>query len=129
MKELEEKIGNFRNALLRLDEALEASDSNPLKIDACVKRFEFTYEICKKALESALMYQDFRIKSNTREVFRLSGRQKFITGIEIWDEMRDDRNDTSHEYDQKKAAEIYSRIPAYAKEFKFVLDKVSKLNA
>ena len=49
------KLKSFANALERLDEALSASDDAEFKIDASVKRFEFTYEIAKKTLLSVLV--------------------------------------------------------------------------
>lgn len=128
MKEHEIKIQNFSNALLRLQEAIAEPRSNNLKIDGCIKRFEFTYEACKKALEAVLAELGIIEKDNTRELIRKAGGQGFISGMELWDDIRKDRNDTTHEYDDIKAAEIYSRIPSYAAEFKFVLEKLKKLN-
>jgi nucleotidyltransferase substrate binding protein (TIGR01987 family) len=125
MKHSRTKINNFREAVLRLNEALAEPDSNKLKVDGCVQRFEFTYETCKKILESALLDLGFSIENNPRETIKEAGLQGFITSLELWDKMREDRNDTSHEYNNKKAAEIYSRIPAYAAEFKLVLEKLT----
>lgn len=128
MSEHSMKLYNFANAIARLEEALALPDDNKFKIDVCVKRFEFTYETCKKALEYALSERDIFV-NNPREVIKQSERQGLITGIAIWDKMRDDRNDSSHEYNAKKTAQIAGNIPEYAKEFKFVLDKISREHA
>lgn len=124
----ESKIKNFKQALARLTEALNEPSSNPLKVDGCVKRFEFTYETCKKTLEAVLMDLGFFIAGNPREAIKEAGLQGFISNLELWDKMREDRNDTTHEYNTGKAAEIYSRIPTYAKEFEFVLEKLTTNN-
>lgn len=125
MKDSQTKIKNFKEALLRLKEALQEPDSNPLKIDGSVQRFEFTYEMCKKTLEAVLLDLGFGVANSPREAIKEAGLQGFVSSLELWDKMRDDRNDTSHEYNKKKAAEICSRIPLYAKEFESVLEKLT----
>ncbi len=125
MKDSKAKIQNFREAFLRLSEALAEPDSNSLKVDGCIQRFEFTYEMCKKTLETVLLDLGFGVAENPREVIKEAGLQGFISSMEIWDEMREDRNDTSHEYNEEQAKEIYSRIPSYAAEFKLVLEKLT----
>jgi len=121
----EAKIKNFTEALLRLNQALDEPDSNPLKIDGCVKRFEFTYETCKKTIEAVMMDLGFWMAGNPREALKEAGLQGFISSLELWDKMREDRNDTTHEYNKEKAAEIYSRIPTYAAEFELTLEKLT----
>ncbi len=120
---------NLENALTRLNEAMQAPDSYNLKTDACVKRFEFTYEICKKTLETALAEFDIHINNNPKEVIKLSGVKGLLSDTEIWESMREDHNDSSHEYDQEKASEIYKRIPLYIKEFEYVIKKLRENNA
>ncbi len=121
------KTHNFEKALTRLQEALDSPDSNEFKLDVCIKRFEFTYEICKKALEANLREINV-VANNPKEAIKKSGQYGIIRGLEVWDKMRGDRNDTSHEYDEEKALKIYKNIPEYAKEFKFVLDKLNTGN-
>lgn len=48
MSDYKIKVQNFSNALIKLKEALAVPSENPLKIDGCIKRFEFTYETAKK---------------------------------------------------------------------------------
>jgi nucleotidyltransferase substrate binding protein (TIGR01987 family) len=129
MKHYKIKIKNFMEAYLRLEEALAEPDSNKLKVDSCVKRFEFTYEMCKKTLEAVLLDLGVAVTGNPRAVIKESILQGFLSSLELWDKMREDRNDTTHEYNNKKAHEIYSRIPAYSKEFELVLRKLGNLNA
>lgn len=125
MKHLEIKISNFSKALNRLKMAL-AREEDDVKIDVCIKRFEFTYELCWKAMQSALRELGV-IATNPRDVFDKANKQEMVDNVELWLQMKDDRNDTAHEYDEKKAAEIYSRISAYAKEFGLVLERLRKI--
>lgn len=125
MKHLEAKIANFTKALSRLKTVL-VREEDDVKIDVCIKRFEFTYELCWKAMQSALRELGI-IANNPRDIFDKANKQGLVDNPELWLQMKDDRNDTAHEYDEKKAAEIYSRIPAYAKEFGIVLDKLREI--
>jgi nucleotidyltransferase substrate binding protein (TIGR01987 family) len=117
------KTHNFAKAVGRLREAVDLPESNPLKVEVCVKRFEFTYETAKKTLAFILREKDI-IASNPKEVIREAIKNGLITSIDIWDNMRDDRNDTSHEYDEEKAHKIYQRIESYCNEFEYVLNKM-----
>lgn len=125
MKRLELKISNFAKALSRLQSAIVRVEDD-VKIDVCIKRFEFTYEVCWKALQSALRELGI-IATNPRDVFDKANKQELMDNPEIWLQMKDDRNDTSHEYDENKAKEIYSIIPDYAKEFTLVLKRLKKI--
>lgn len=125
MKHLEVKIANFAKALSRLQSALVRIEDD-VKIDVCIKRFEFTYEVCWKALQSALRELGV-IAANPRDIFDKANKQELVDNPELWLQMKDDRNDTSHEYDEKKAKEIYARIPDYAKEFELVLKRLKKI--
>ena len=125
MKHLEVKVSNFSKALSRLQSAL-ARVQDDVKIDVWIKRFEFTYEVWWKALQSALRELGI-IATNPRDVFDKANKQELMDDKEIWLQMKDDRNDTSHEYDENKAKEIYTRIPSYAKEFALVLKRLKKI--
>jgi nucleotidyltransferase substrate binding protein (TIGR01987 family) len=125
MKHLEVKIINFTKALNRL-KAVLVREEDDVKIDVCIKRCEFTYELCWKTMQSALRELGI-IASNPRDIFDKASKQELIDNVELWLRMKDDRNDTSHEYDEKKAAEIYSRIAGYAKEFELVLERLRKI--
>lgn len=56
---MEEKVYrsflNLRNALKRLEEALQAGQENSLIIDAPIQRFEFTIELYWKLLKRLLL--------------------------------------------------------------------------
>lgn len=128
MSDYKIRLENLCNAMERLSEAIALPDDNNFKVDVCVKRFEFTYETCKKTLEAALQQLEIFTK-NPREVIRESEKQGLISGIEIWNNMRDDRNDTSHEYNELKVAQIAKNVPQYFQEFEYVLNKIRNLDS
>lgn len=123
MQKLDIKIKNFAKALSRLNEALQEMEENRFKPDVCIQRFEFTYEMCWKMLQAALRERGV-IAPSPREVFEKATKESFIGDSQIWVDMRNDRNDSSNEYNEEKAKEIYKNIPAYAQEFEKVLERV-----
>lgn len=83
--------------------------------DSLIKRFEFSYELFWKCLKDHLA-EEFGITSRSpREVFK----EAFDKGIVSNDEfplllnMIDDRNRTSHTYDEKTAEEIADSMPQH----------------
>lgn len=120
-KRWEERILDLNNAINRLEEAIEDSKKIELSTlkDGVIQRFEFTVELSWKALKNYLNSEgiDTAItpKSSVREAFKI----EIIENVNTWIEMLDDRNLTSHIYNQLIADEIYERIVnQYYKELK-----------
>lgn len=120
-KRWEERISDLNNAINRLEEAIEDSKKIELSTlkDGVIQRFEFTVELSWKALKNYLNSEgiDTAItpKSSVREAFKIG----IIENVNTWIEMLDDRNLTSHTYNQLIADEIYERIVnQYYKELK-----------
>lgn len=111
-KRWEERIEDLEKAVKRLEEAIEESkkiDFSTLK-DGVIQRFEFTLELSWKSLKYFLNNEGVESattpKSTVKEGFKLG----ILKNIDIWLEMLDDRNLTSHIYNQAIAEEIYERI-------------------
>ena len=95
-------------ALDRLEEAL-AEPPSPLVRDACIQRFEFSFELGWKAIKESLKQQGLECqspKSCLREAFRQGWIDDENAGIVLLD----DRNLTSHTYDEELAEVIYKRL-------------------
>jgi len=102
------KINNFESALQRLNEAL-AKVKDDLHKDGVIKRFEFTVELLWKTLKAILKYKGIECYS-PRDCIKLSFKAKIIDDDEILFDMLEDRNKSSHVYDQKLSDEIFQRI-------------------
>jgi nucleotidyltransferase substrate binding protein (TIGR01987 family) len=48
------RLEQFDRALARLNEALAVPETAPLAIDGTIQRFEFTFELCWKAMQAML---------------------------------------------------------------------------
>lgn len=111
-KRWEERIGDLEKAVNRLGEAIEESKKinfSTLK-DGVIQRFEFTLELSWKALKSLLNEEGVESATTPKSTVKEGGKIGLIKNIEIWIEMLDDRNLTSHIYNQAIADEIYERI-------------------
>jgi nucleotidyltransferase substrate binding protein (TIGR01987 family) len=98
-------------ALTRFEGAL-AQPINEFVRDSAIQRFEFTFELFWKSLkayaeESGL--EAYSPKDSVRTAFQLG----LIQEHPDWLRMIEDRNLTSHTYNEVTAETIYSHLPAY----------------
>lgn len=106
---LKQSIVNLGNALKRLEEALNEKHPNPLYIDGTIQRFEFAIELFWKTLKRLLESEG--ILANTpKDVLKKAYAVHWIQNEAAWLQMLQDRNETSHIYDEAKAKQIYSHI-------------------
>jgi len=114
-KELTYSVSRFRKALDRLAEALRKKEDD-LKVDACIQRFEFTFELAWKTAKRVLWVEGIICKT-PRECLKECFRLGLIRDEENWLAMLDDRNAMSHIYSEEEARIIYARLPDYRKAF------------
>lgn len=126
MKEvLQDKLKNFSDALKRLKEALKEKHTS-LSIDGTIQRFEFTFETAWKALKKFLYYEGVDTKT-VRECIKKAYQTDYIDNEEIWLSILNDRNLTSHIYDENQAKAVYERISTqYIKEFETLENKLKE---
>ncbi|MBI4040485.1 MAG: nucleotidyltransferase substrate binding protein [Deltaproteobacteria bacterium] len=118
---------NFEEALDRLEEALQENcEKNVLALDGSIQRFEFCYELCWKSLKRALEMEGISTKT-PREVFKAVFKAGWLKeGDLFWEEMIEDRNETSHTYDHEIAMKIYNHLPRYLTAFQKLLSALKK---
>ena len=108
MTKLENLIKDLTKANERLKEAIGLEPTRIHK-DATIQRFEFTFELAWKLARAALAHDG--IDADTpRLVIKEAYRAKLIQDGEAWIDMLEDRNRSSHIYDEKQAFKIYSKI-------------------
>ncbi|MDP9195774.1 MAG: nucleotidyltransferase substrate binding protein [Pseudomonadota bacterium] len=117
------------DALARLKEAVEKPASTWGRTDVVVQRFEFTAELFWKVLKYALEQQKEEApfpKLRLKKAFQAG----WIRDEQIWLRILDDRNLTSHIYNEAIAAEIATRVPGYLSAMEnlyAVLEKILEL--
>ena len=103
----------FGKALSRLHEAVDA-DETPMVRDALIQRFEFTYELGWKCMFYWMRDEGEKVPEMVRPVIQAAFRCELITDPELWEKIKDIRNETSHTYNEDKAVEIASFVRARA---------------
>ena len=99
------------NAAARLDEVAALPETDIVR-DAAIQRFEFTFELVWKTLQLYLEHEGLE-SSGPRAVLKRAFVIRLISDqdeADVWLQMLDDRNLTSHAYDETLAVRIYTRI-------------------
>lgn len=125
-------IEPLEKALLSLEAALARQAENPLDDlirDACIQRFEFTYELSHKMLKrfleatsanpdefDAMTFQDLIRTGNERSLL--------LSDWPVWKSYRSARAATSHTYDEQKAIEVLAMILPFVEEARFLRDRL-----
>jgi len=97
--------------------------------DACIQRFEYTFELCwkmlKRQLERELPNPSEVDGYSYRHIFRVGAERGLVKDVEAWFDYRELRNITSHTYNEEKAATVFHAIPAFANHATELLEKLT----
>ena len=98
-------------ALRRLREALDLTPSDVAR-DAAIQRFEFCADLAWKAVQATAreMGRDCRFP---KDCLRLAFEAGWVDDEAGWLRLWEDRNLTSHTYDEELAEPIYRRLPEH----------------
>jgi len=125
----EDGIYNFRRALERFREALACKEAleregfGDIYLDLAVKRFEFTYEMSWKAIRRCLDFLGIEAKY-PRVCFKEAYALGLLTNESVWLEMIEQRNLTSHVYNQDEVKGILVRLDEFCLNFDELLARL-----
>jgi nucleotidyltransferase substrate binding protein (TIGR01987 family) len=125
----EDGIYNFRRALERFCEALDRKEAleqegfGDIFLDLAVKRFEFTYEMSWKAIRRCLDFLGIEAKY-PRACFKEAYALGLLTNETVWLEMIEQRNLTSHVYNQEEVKGILTHLDEYRLNFEQLLTQL-----
>lgn len=118
-------LENLEKAYLRLKDAVQRAQDD-LDKDGVIQRFEFTVELVWKTLKRVLEYNKLNCYS-PRDCLKQAFRYGFIEDDEIILDMLDDRNRSSHIYDEATSEEIFIRIKkVYVQAIEQILKELYK---
>ena len=80
-----------------------------LVVDGTIQRFEFAFELAWKLMQAALRAQGLDAAS-PRAAIKVAFQIGWLPDGEGWIDMLEDRNKTSHLYDETAAQTIYDKI-------------------
>jgi nucleotidyltransferase substrate binding protein (TIGR01987 family) len=106
-----ERKSELQNAVKRLQEAVAQPETDLVR-DAVIQRFEFTFELVWKSLKLYLERQGLDCggpRSTLKKAFA-EGLIDTPEEADVWLRMLEDRNLTSHAYDEALATQIYRHV-------------------
>ncbi len=117
-----ERILEFKKALNKFKDVLSKPESEEIR-DASIQRFEFTFELAWKAIQTFLRDKGILCRS-PKDCIKEAFKYGLIDDEEIWLEMLEYRNLTAHTYQEEIAKEVYSRLKNYIEPFEKLLNKL-----
>lgn len=107
---LKDKLEDYKKALKKLKIALEKDPHvDEIYLDGTIQRFKFVYELSWKLMKNYLEYQGIEV-SSPRETFREGFKSNLIEDATQWINLMQNKNRTSHTYNEETAWDIYDKI-------------------
>jgi len=104
IRKLRDSLTNLEKATIKLEEAIKIPKDRELVVEGTIQRFEVVIELMWKTLKRALEYEGIHPKT-PRESLKESFRIGWLHDEDIWLNMLDQRNTTSHIYLHEELAE------------------------
>lgn len=108
-----QRLANFHKALAQLTQAIElghARTLSDLERQGLIKSFEFTFELAWNVMKDYFDYQGASLVTGSRDAIREAFARNLVADGEGWMAMIQDRNRTSHTYNEGVAREIAERV-------------------
>lgn len=122
MTKIEFKFAKLQKALKSLEAIyLKTPRKDRCNIDATIQRFKFTFELFWKLLKEFFIEKGLEV-NYPKETIREAFAARIISNEDIWIQMLNDRNMTSHTYDEQLADEIFFKIRDYVPEMRKTFD-------
>lgn len=119
-------VEKLKKAYSRLTDAISRVHDD-LDKDGVLQRFEFTMELLWKTLKIVLEYNKIDASGGPKHCIKQAFRYGFINDDEIILDMLDDRNRSSHVYDEETSDEIFTNIKeVYVKYIGDLIDEIGK---
>ena len=108
-----QRFDNFEKAYLSLvknQEALESEPDNDFIQDSLIQRYEYTLELAWKTMKDYLENEGFMDVTSPKKAVRKAFQERIIQDGSAWIAALDDRNKTSHAYDEQMAKDVIQSI-------------------
>ena len=121
-RKLQDSLTNLERATKKLEDALKIPKERELVVEGTIQRFEMVVELAWKTLKRALEYEGLRPKTpreSLKEAFKLG----WLHDEDVWLDILDQRNTTSHVYLSEELAENnYDDITKVAPVIRHLVD-------
>ena len=116
MEKIQERINTAQRALTKLHELAVKPDLSDVERDALIQRFEFSFELLWKCDKEYLYVVEGIDAASPKKVIRCCRELGLLDDEQTREalQMADDRNLTTHTYDETFAQAVVERIRRYA---------------
>jgi nucleotidyltransferase substrate binding protein (TIGR01987 family) len=111
------KTNHFNKAIDNLYEVMQENKTNIVR-DSAIKRYEICYELAWKSIQEFLKQEGLESCKSPKQCFKEAFYQGLIDEEVGFSDMVENRNLTTHTYDEKLAEIVYQSITGYLLLFK-----------
>ncbi len=126
-----QRFENYKKAFQQLENAVEIANSRPLselEKQGLIQAFEFTHELAWKTLKDFLYEKGNKEIYGSKDAVKEAFKYNILANGEVWMDMIQSRNKTSHTYNEDTAGEILDAIiNKYFYEFERFLMKMNDI--
>ncbi len=128
MDRLTWRLQQARRALMSFKQLAFIASPSLIERDAAIQRFECTTEACWKAAQATLLEHFGVGAASPKAVIRAAAQNGLLSELDARAAMGliDDRNLTSHTYNEGLAVTLFSRLPGHAGVFERLLDGLQR---
>jgi len=124
-----QRFFNYKKALSQLTKFIDKGELNELEEMGIIQAFEYTHELAWNLLKDYLQEQGTQNITGSKDAMRAAFKVELIDDGETWMEMIQDRNRTSHTYNESTAKAIATNIKTrYFDQFVDLQNKMEALN-
>ncbi|MBI9016471.1 MAG: nucleotidyltransferase substrate binding protein [Phycisphaerae bacterium] len=105
----QQRFDNFEKAYLLLANNINLENPTVLERAGIIQFFEMAFELSWKLLKDYLQIQGFDVKS-PRETIKQAFQTEIILDGHCWIQALDDRNITTHTYDEQISIDVTNKI-------------------
>ncbi len=108
-----QRLDNYNKALSKLRHAVELDKTkalSELEKQGLIQAFEYTHELAWKVMKDYFVFQGNTEITGSRDATRQAFKAALIEDGDHWLQMIQNRNITSHTYNEEIAEEIYQNI-------------------
>ncbi len=126
-----QRLDNYNKALSTLSKAIELNEKrelSELEKQGMIQSFEYTHELAWKLMKDYFIFQGNTEITGSRDATREAFKTGLIEDGDNWLKMIENRNLTSHTYNQETSEEIYTNIvKLFYQLFVLLQDKMNYL--
>lgn len=106
-----QRFQNYKKALSQLEKFIaQYHNLNELEKQGLIQSFEYTYELAWKTIKDFYENQGEINIQGSKDAFRIAFNRHLINNGEQWMQMMEDRNLTTHSYDETISNNIIQNI-------------------